>query len=145
MKTILLLTLLIPIQARGADVIKLPTAKTLKVIYQAAKRYDVDAQDLVKIAYAESSFRETARRVNDNGTIDFGMFQVNSVHWTTTCRELDVFTLKGNANCAAKLLGLAKKHAERDPNWIGRYHSKTPSKKSAYAAKLASVTLETQE
>lgn len=127
--------------AMAGQTVKMPSAKTLKVIYQAAKRYDVDAQALIKIAYLESSFKADARRVNVNGTVDFGMFQVNSVHWTTTCKGLDVFSLKGNASCAAKLLSLAAKHADVDPHWTGRYHSKTPTLKAAYAAKLASITL----
>lgn len=130
------------VDALASEPVKLPSEATLKVIYRAAKRYDVDAQHLIKIAFLESSFREDARRANPNGTIDLGMFQVNSIHWTTTCKRFDVFTLKGNALCAAKLLRLAGKHADTDPHWIGRYHSRTPSRKEAYAAKLAAVTFE---
>lgn len=128
--------------AFSAEAVKLPSTKTLKVIYQAAKRFDVDAQALVKIAYLESSFKIDARRLNGNGTVDVGMFQVNSVHWSTTCKAFDVFTLKGNASCAAKLLRVAAKHAETDSNWVGRYHSKTPTRKAAYAERVASVTFE---
>lgn len=127
--------------ALAGQTVRMPSARTLKVIYKAAQRYDVDAQALVKIAYLESSFRVDARRVNDNGTVDYGMFQVNSVHWTTTCKGFDVFTLKGNALCAAKLLSKAAEHADYDPHWTGRYHSKTPSLKAAYAEKLASIEL----
>lgn len=121
--------------------VKLPSTRTLKVIYQAAKRYNVDAQALLKIAFLESSFNADARRVNKNDTVDVGMFQVNSVHWSTTCKAFDVFTLKGNALCAAKLLSVAAKHAETDTHWIGRYHSKTPTRKAAYAAKVDAVIL----
>jgi hypothetical protein len=131
--------------AEAEDAVKLPSEKTLKVIYNAAKKFDVDANDLLKIAFVESSFREHARRVNSNGTIDLGMFQINSIHWSTTCKSFDVFTLKGNAACAAKLLKAAAKHAEKDEDWKGRYHSKTPSLKSAYADKLAAVNLESKE
>lgn len=127
--------------AFSAEAVKLPSTRTLKVIYQAAKRFDVDAQALVKIAFLESSFNADARRVNSNDTVDVGMFQVNSVHWTTTCKAFDVFTLRGNALCAAKLLSIAAKHAETDSDWIGRYHSKTPARKAAYAAKVEAVQL----
>lgn len=113
-----------------------PTAETLKVIYSASKKYDVDAQDLIKIAWTESKFKKDAVRTNKNGTIDFGMFQINSVHWTTTCKDLDIFKLKGNAECAARLVKDAKKHSDSDSNWLGRYHSKTPSLKASYAQKL---------
>lgn len=125
--------------ANADQTVKAPSIKVLKAIYQAAKRFDVDAQALLKIAFVESSFHENAQRVNSNGTIDYGMFQVNSIHWTTTCKGFDVFTLKGNALCAAKLIKLASKHAEIDADWLGRYHSKTPSKKHMYVKKLNSL------
>lgn len=121
--------------------VKAPSKATLKVIYAAAKRFDVDANDLLKIAFVESSFNPEARRVNGNGSVDFGMFQINSVHWSTTCKKFDVMTLKGNALCAAKLLKAVSKHAETDENWLGRYHSKTPSRKAAYAEKLARIEI----
>ena len=122
----------------GAE-IELPSKATLKVLYSAAKRYDVDAQSLIKIAFVESSFRADARRVNVNGTVDYGMFQVNSIHWSTTCKKFNIFELKGNALCAAKILARFKKHADTDLHWQGRYHSSTPKRKIAYALKLASI------
>lgn len=125
----------------GKLMVRTPKARVLKVIYKAAKRFNLDAQALIKIAYLESSFREDATRVNPNGTVDYGMFQVNSVHWTTTCKDYNVFTTYGNTYCAAKLLWLASKHSSHDPHWTGRYHSKTPSLKAAYADKLASIEL----
>src|SRR4051812_46541951 len=106
---------------------KQPDAKTVKVIYSVAKTFDIDAQDLIRIAYTESKFKVDAVRVNKNGTIDYGMFQVNSIHWTTSCKEFDIKTLKGNASCAAKLIKAIKaRHGDTDINWLGRYHSKTP-------------------
>lgn len=137
--TTMVLTLAWDAAASERVEVKAPPITVLKVIYKAAKRFDVDSQDLIKIAFLESSFRANAKRVNRNGTIDVGMFQVNSVHWNTTCRAFDVFTLKGNAECAAKLLMLAKRGSETDPHWIGRYHSKTPSRKIKYSSKVASL------
>lgn len=135
-------TLLVSLSSVASNVIELPTARTLKIVYKASKRFGVDSQDLLKIAFLESSFKETAVRVNKNGTIDLGMFQINSVHWSTTCKAFDIFTLEGNAYCAAKLVKLAKEGArEDDEHWIGRYHSKTPSLKVAYANKVQSVNL----
>lgn len=119
-----------------------PSKEVLSVIYQAARQHDVDAQDLIRVAFVESRFKTYAKRVNSNNTIDYGMFQINSVHWTTTCKAFDVFTLEGNANCAATILSkLKKRHGAKDKNWIGRYHSRTPAKKKLYAKLLSKLNL----
>lgn len=113
---------------------KTPSPQTLKIIYNAAKKYNLDAQLLIKIAHVESKFKTNAKRLNKNGTVDYGMFQINSIHWTTTCKEFDIFKLTGNALCAAKLLSrIEKSHKDTDSHWVGRYHSKTPSRKVKYA------------
>ncbi len=115
---------------------KTPTIETLKLIARVAHAHGIDSQDLIAIAAIESRFDSNARRVNTNGTVDIGMFQVNSVQWDTKCKGLDVFSLEGNAECAARILEGHKRHAASDPAWIARYHSKTPSKKLAYFNKL---------
>lgn len=125
-----LLFIILSISAYSAEPKISPT--TIKIIYEAARKNKIDAQLLIRIAYTESRFKESAIRVNKNGTIDYGMFQINSVHWSTMCKELDITTLKGNTACAAKLISLIKSKHGNDPHWIGRYHSKTPSKKLKY-------------
>lgn len=111
---------------------------TLHIIYNAAKKYNVDASDMIKIAYVESKFNPSAfNKNNKNGTVDIGLFQINSIHWTTTCKDYDVFSVKGNSMCAAKILSnIKKRHALDDKNWVARYHSSTHSKKYAYAELL---------
>lgn len=145
--TVIILGLLFSINADAKA--KAPRGKTLKIIRVAAKRFGVDVNDLLRIAFTESSFRPNISRINVNKkgkniigfSIDYGMFQINSIHWSTTCQEFDVFTLEGNASCAAKLLSHIREFENKDKNWKGRYHSKTPSRKRAYALKLASVEL----
>lgn len=103
----------------------------------AAAAYGVDARVLKAIAYLESSGGKfTGPKVNKNGTVDLGAFQINSIHWATTCKMYNVATLKGNALCAARLLKQHKKFKGSDADWVGRYHSKTPSKKVKYAKKI---------
>lgn len=109
-----------------------PTPQVLNLIYRVALKHNLDAQNFVSIAYIESKFDPNAIRVNKNQTIDYGMFQINSVHWTTTCLGLDIFQLQGNAECAARILSSFKHFEIDDPHWIGRYHSKTPSLKKKY-------------
>lgn len=115
---------------------KTPSIATLRLINKVAHAHGIDSQDMVRIAAIESRFDQGARRVNRNGTVDVGMFQVNSVQWDTVCKGLDVFNLKGNAECAARIIAGHKKHASNDAAWLGRYHSKTPSKKLAYYNRL---------
>lgn len=45
-----------------------------------APQYGVDVEVAMKIAFAESSFREKAVNYNTNGTNDMGVFQINSIH-----------------------------------------------------------------
>lgn len=123
----------------------MPSDEALKTVYVTAKEYDIDAQLLIRIAAVESHFRVNAKRLNTNGTVDVGMFQINSVHWTTTCKKFDVFTLKGNARCAATLVKQAMKYKDTDSQWVGRYHSKTPSKKRKYTKLLSQIDVSKYE
>ena len=131
--TILLIVLIaFKVDARDAK----PSMKQLEVIQSVSKKYNVKMSHLLKIAYVESRFKQDAVRVNTNGTIDVGMFQINSIHFDTTCKGLDVLKLQGNAECAAKILKSHSKHSSKDAQWIARYHSKTPSLKAKYYQKL---------
>lgn len=117
---------------------------TLQVIYSVAVKTGLDAADLVRIAYVESRFKVNAVRVNTNGTTDVGLFQVNSIHWTSTCKGLDVFSIQGNTECAARIILKHKKSASHfDTSWLGRYHSKTPSRKAKYINLLKNAPIYT--
>lgn len=109
---------------------------------QACKQYKVSYNDMIKIAYIESTFRIDALNKNRNGTIDVGLFQINTVnHKSCAERGYDVYTLKGNIYCAVYIVAGHKKYKRFDKHWLGRYHSKTPSKKLAYITKLERVKL----
>ena len=55
----------------------------------------------IAIARAESGLREEAFNVNTNGSIDIGVFQINSVHFKKAgCSLKEVSTVKGNVDCA---------------------------------------------
>lgn len=131
----MLLLLALTIQSALA---KTPTNQQLKIIYAIAIKYKLDANDLIKIAKVESNFNHDSVRINKNQSIDIGMFQINSIHWTTTCINFNVFTLRGNAECAAKLIRqLKNNYATIDINWLGRYHSSTHKRKMHYIKLLA--------
>lgn len=107
----------------------------------ACKEYKVNYNDMMRIAYIESAFRVDALNKNRNGTIDVGLFQINSIHHNTTCAGLNVYTVKGNVYCAVKLVAGLKKYKAVDKHWIGRYYSKTPSLKRRYVARLERIKI----
>lgn len=109
---------------------------------KVCKEYKVSYNDMMRIAFIESSFRADALNKNKNGTVDVGLFQINSIHHNTTCAGLNVYTVKGNVYCAVKLVAGLKKYKAVDKHWLARYHSKTRSKKLAYVNKLNKITKE---
>lgn len=105
-------------------------------IAKASKAFDVDAMQLTAIGIIESGLGKYAKtRLNKNGTHDKGVFQINTVNFAK-CKEFHLETLEGNAFCAAKLLSQIKM---AKPSDVAKYHSKTPTKKRAYFAKLTKV------
>lgn len=108
-----------------------------KYINEAAVEHGVSERTLRAIAYVESRYGiYTNLRYNKNKTLDVGAFQINSVHWTTTCRQYNVMTLRGNTYCAALILSTHKRHRYTDTQWECRYHSSTPVHKARYCAQL---------
>ena len=63
-----------------------------------------DFQIARAIAKAESGLRVDAFHANDNGTIDLGVFQINSVHFNRKgCSMAELVTLEGNVKCAKQI------------------------------------------
>ena len=82
---------------------------------------------LTAIGIIETGLGKYAKtRNNTNGTQDRGVFQINTVNYPK-CVEYNLDSPEGSALCAAKLLSQIK--AKR-ADYLGVYHSKTPSKKS---------------
>jgi hypothetical protein len=113
-----------------------PSQRVVKAIVSAAKAYHLNAIELASIGIIESGLGKYVRNnVNSNGTVDAGIFQINTVN-RPVCIEFNLTSPEGSALCAAKLLANIKtKHAD----YMGRYHSKTPSKKRIYLNKIAKV------
>lgn len=114
-----------------------PDDRIIKAIVNASKRYHVDALELTAVGILETGLGKYAKdRLNTNGTIDKGIFQVNTVN-ASKCIEYNLSSVEGSSFCAAKLLNSIKKYHNND--YLGRYHSKTPSKKAKYFEKITQV------
>lgn len=66
-----------------------------------------DAQVMVCIAKYESGLRIDAinKDLNDNNSIDYGLFQINDRFWMQTCNTTpaELLTAHGNIRCAKKV------------------------------------------
>ena len=108
----------------------------IDAITTACRAYGVDVVQLTAIGIIESGLGKYARDTkNTNGTTDRGVFQINTVN-IHKCAEFRLDTIQGNAFCAAKILSKIKITNSED---IGKYHSKTPSKKLVYYKKIKRV------
>lgn len=109
----------------------------LTAIDSASKQYLVKPRYLYQIGLVESRLNvDVAPRSNTNGTTDYGPFQINSVNKRNLCKDLQVETLQGNVDCAARLINRHKAHIDTDKCWLARYHSKTKRLKRKYCEKL---------
>lgn len=100
-------------------------------------RFNLPTGLLKQIRSIESNSRSNQLRLNKNNTVDIGMFQINSVHWQTTCKELKLYNDYDNAICAALILSNIKKRYEKtDSMWMARYHSNTYKYKLRYYKQL---------
>lgn len=118
-------------------------ARAADCIEEAARAYQVDADVLRAIAIVESRVRPEAVRTNPGGSVDRGLFQINSVHLAELARAgIDARDLHDVciASHVASLL-LARQMRRFGDTWtaIGAYHSTRPDKRDAYADKVREV------
>lgn len=112
------------------------TDEIADAIADAAQAFQVDALQLTAIGIIETGLGKYLKtRRNRNGTIDQGLFQINTVN-LPKCKAFRIETIQGSAFCAAKLMSQIRMVRPSD---VAKYHSKTPSKKSIYFAKMTKV------
>ena len=118
--------------------------KTAVAIKKYTTMYGIDYRILLGLIMTESTFNQDAV----SPTQDFGIGQINYKVWNKEFvrlnkEPLDLKRLKTDVDYAVKrtveILALLKKN--KDPYWVGRYHSKTPSLKKAYFAKIQNQVL----
>jgi len=97
-----------------------------KEIFYQCKKADIPEPEcrlLVKIAWCESKFDDNAIHINSDGTIDYGLFQLNSYWWdgwkyregkTNIKKALEIYQKVGiepwerSQKCWGKIKGLKK-------------------------------------
>ncbi|MDY7577172.1 lytic transglycosylase domain-containing protein [Herbaspirillum sp. RTI4] len=112
--------------------------------FDAAARYhQVNAEVLRAIARVESGGNPVAMHRNANGTTDYGLMQINSVHFA----ELERYGItQENVKQACSNVFIAAWRVRRMMNkygntWraIGAYHSETPLLRDRYAQRIMDI------
>ncbi len=125
--------------------ILLPIFAQAFCFHEAGQRYAVSPWLLWAIAKAESDLNPSATHHNRNGTVDVGLMQINSI-WSdqlgSTWASLD----DPCTNVMAGAWVLSQCVQDYGYTWqaVGCYHSRTPTRRDAYAARIATI-LETKQ
>jgi len=86
---------------------KIPEPQDLKTDIEKYifERWGIENYKLaISIFTAESGLQEDAWHINSNGTIDYGVAQINSVNWKLEgCSLKEIVYARGNLDCAYKL------------------------------------------
>lgn len=113
-----------------------PNTRLINAIAKASDIFEIDALELTAIAIIETGLgTNVVARKNKNGTIDRGLFQINSVNHKE-CIEYDLDSYEGSSLCAAKILSRIKMSRK---DYLGVYHSKTKHLKAAYIEKVERI------
>ncbi|MFM0735983.1 lytic transglycosylase domain-containing protein [Paraburkholderia xenovorans] len=109
----------------------------------AATYQHVNATVLRALAWQESHNQPDSLHVNRNGSVDYGVMQINSIHLPELSRYgVDKHTLLepcNNVYIAA--WQLRRQMLKYGDTWtaIGAYHSETPALRDQYAAQVARI------
>lgn len=113
-----------------------PSKRIVNSIVKASEVYYLDPLELTAIAIIESGIgKYSTIRINRNGTRDVGLFQINTIN-RKQCIEYNLYSPEGSSLCAAKLLS---QHKTKRSDYLGVYHSKTPSLKKKYMQKIGQI------
>ncbi|TKC83523.1 lytic transglycosylase domain-containing protein [Trinickia terrae] len=110
---------------------------------EAAKYQKVNPLILRAIAWQESHNQPDALHKNANGSTDYGLMQINSIHLPTLA-QYGIST--GTLMEPCKNVYIAAWHLRQKMNkygntWqaVGAYHSETPSLRDKYARQIADI------
>ncbi len=107
---------------------------------QAASYQHVNETILRALAWQESHDDIHARRVNTNGSIDYGLMQINSIHLSvlSTYGITSSLLMDPCASIYVAAWHLRKMMLKYGNTWraVGAYHSQTPAERDKYAAQV---------
>ncbi|MBR7895499.1 lytic transglycosylase domain-containing protein [Burkholderia multivorans] len=110
---------------------------------EAARYQKVNPLILRAIAWQESRNRPSALNKNTNGSVDYGLMQINSVHLSALSRYgIDRDTLMEPCkNVYIAAWHLRQKMNRYGNTWqaVGAYHSETPALRDKYARQIAAI------
>lgn len=109
----------------------------------AAQYQHVNPQILQAIAWRESHINSRAIHRNSNGTTDYGLMQINSIH----LKKLAKYRISKNrlmepcANVFIAAWHLRQQMNQYGNTWqaVGAYHSKTPALRDRYAKSIIRI------
>jgi soluble lytic murein transglycosylase-like protein len=110
---------------------------------EAAKYQKVNHLILRAIAWQESHNRPTVVHKNANGSTDYGVMQINSIHLPALAQYgISQDTLMDPCkNVYIAAWHLRQKINKYGNTWaaVGAYHSETPSSRDGYASQIAAI------
>jgi soluble lytic murein transglycosylase-like protein len=110
---------------------------------EAARYQKVNPMILRAIAWQESNNRPNALRKNANGSTDYGVMQINSVHLQTLSQYgiSSATLMQPCKNVYIAAWHLRRKMARYGNTWqaVGAYHSETPALRDKYAKQIAAI------
>jgi soluble lytic murein transglycosylase-like protein len=132
-----------PIFALLILVLLLPTGGFAACFDEAAARYRVPSSLLMAISRVESSGNPQAISRNPDGSHDIGHMQINS-RWLPLLKRYGIDERSLFDACTNTYVGawiLAQNIHRLGYNWnaIGAYNARSPSKRMAYARKVAAI------
>ena len=101
--------------------------------------YNVDYSLALGVIYNESRFQSGLTHVNSNGTVDYGLMQVNEVNFDYLNKTLGVRSMsellddRTGIRCGVQLLAYHKQYLRK-----GRYTNQTHQQVLTYQSELAS-------
>jgi len=109
----------------------------------AGEIYQVSPTLLLAIARAESNPDPAATNHNRNGTVDVGLMQNNSI-WRDQLGPTWDYLFNPCTNIMTGAWILSRCFQDYGYTWqaVGCYHSRTPTRRDAYAARIASIIRE---
>jgi len=118
----------------------LPLSTHAFCFQEAGQRYVISPHILWAIAKAESSFNPAEINHNRNGTVDVGLMQVNSL-WADQLGQTWDHLNDPCTNVMAGAWILSQCVRDYGYTWqaVGCYHSRTPTRRDAYAARIAAI------